>query len=207
MKNNTTATAYESRHQPYSEKVNRAPSNAARIEIITGKIDHAPAIAYIGRTAFRKAFALLFNSCADLEEYLDYTYSVDKLASSLRKENNVYFLATVDGLPVGFAKVKRHSLNDQLDSVFQAELQKLYVLKEYQGSGVGQALMNTVARFVSSFEPDCLWLDTYVGNERAIRFYERNGFQKAGTHQFTIGSQTFEYFLMALPITINQTCQ
>jgi len=207
MKNNTTTIEYERRHQPYFERVNRASSNAVRIDIINGKIDHAPAIAYIGRTAFRKAFALLFNSCAELEEYLDYTYGVDKIASSLRKANNVYFLATVDGLPVGFAKVKRHSLNDQLDSVFQAELQKLYVLKEYQGCGVGQALMDAVARFVSSFEPDCLWLDTYVGNERAIRFYERNGFQKAGTHHFTIGTQTFEYFLMAMPVTINQTCQ
>ena len=206
MKNNITAVEYNGRPQPYFEKLNIASSKALDIEITAGKVDHAPAIAYIGRTAFRKAFAVLFTSCDDLEEYLDYTYSVDKIASSLRKENNVYFLAIANGLPIGFAKVKRHSLNDQLDSVFQAELQKLYVLKEYQGHGVGQALMNAVARFVQSFEPDCLWLDTYVGNERAIRFYERNGFQKAGTHHFTIGSQTFEYFLMAMPVTINQPC-
>ncbi len=176
-----------------------------KMEIITGKIDHAPAIAYIGRTAFRKAFGLLFNSCTELEEYLDYTYGIDKIVGSIRKENNVYFLATADGLPVGFAKVKRHSLNDQLDSVFQAELQKLYVLKEYQGCGVGQLLLDAVTRFVQSFEPECLWLDTYVGNEKAIRFYERNGFRKAGTYHFTIGSQTFEYFLMAMPVAVNQT--
>ena len=206
MKNNINLSAYQEWHQPYLEKLNSASSNAMSIEITKGKVDHAPAIAYIGRNAFRKAFALLFTSRAELEEYLDYTYGVDKIASSLRKENNIYFLATANGLPVGFAKVKRHSLNDQLDSVFQAELQKLYVLQKYQGCGVGQALMNAVTRFVQSLEPDCLWLDTYVGNERAIRFYERNGFQKAGTHHFTIGSQTFEYFLMEMPVTINQTC-
>ena len=177
-----------------------------KIEIITAEIDHAPAIAYIGRTAFRKAFASVFHSRTDLDEYLEYTYCVDKIAGSLRKENNRYFLATADGLPVGFVKVKRHSLNDQLDSVFQAELQKLYVLREYHGKGVGQALMNAVNSFVQSLEPECLWLDTYIGNERAIRFYERNGFTKAGTHHFTIGSQTFEYFLMAMPVAVNQTC-
>ena len=184
----------------------RYKAKAMRIEIVTAKIDHAPAIAYIGRTAFKQAFAQLFQSCTELDAYLDYTYSVDKIAGSIRKENNIYFIATADGLPVGFAKVKRHSLNDQLDSVFQSELQKLYVLKEYHGCGVGQSLLNAVTKFVESIEPECLWLDTYVGNERAIRFYERNGFRKAGTHHFTIGSQTFEYYLMALPVTIQQTC-
>ena len=175
-----------------------------RIEITIANIDHASAIGYVGRNAFRKAFAQLFNSQNELAEYLDYTYGVDKIAGSIRKENNVYFLATADGLPIGFAKLKKHSLNEQLDSVFQAELQKLYVLKEFQGCGVGQALMDAVTNLVEVLEPECLWLDTYVGNDKAIRFYERNGFRKAGTHHFTIGSQTFEYFLMALPVTINQ---
>ena len=176
-----------------------------RIEIIKAKTEHAPAIAYIGRTAFKEAFAHFFHHSSELEEYLDYTYGVDKIAGSLRKENNVYFLATVEGLPVGFAKVRKHSLHDQLDSVFQSELQKLYVLKQYHGSGIGQSLMNAVTRFVGSFEPECLWLDTLVQNSRAIRFYERNGFVKSGTDHFTIGSQTFKYFLMAMPVSINQT--
>jgi len=177
-----------------------------KIEILFAKIDHAPGIAYIGRTAFRKAFGLLFNVPSELEEYLHYTYCVDKIAASIRKENNLYFLATADGIPAGFAKVKKHSLNEQLDSVFQAELQKLYVLQQYHGIGVGQALMDAVTSFVESFEPECLWLDTLINNDRAIRFYERNGFKKAGRHHFIIGSQTFEYFLMAMQVTVNQSC-
>ena len=185
---------------------NNLKLNAMKIEIIKAKSDHASAITYIGRTAFREAFANLFNYNKDLEEYLDYTYGVDKIAGSIKKENNVYFLAIVDGLPVGFAKIRKHSLNDQFDSVSQAELQKLYVLKHYHGCGAGQALMDEVTRFVESFEPECLWLDTHVQNSRAIRFYERNGFRKAGCVHFTIGSQTFEYFVMAMPVTVNQTC-
>ena len=173
-----------------------------RIEIIKAKAHNAPAIAYAGRTAFREAFAHLFNSRLELEEYLEYTYGVEKIACSINKENNVYFLAVVDGLPAGFAKVKKHSLNEQLDSVFQAELQKLYLMSQYHGLGIGQALLDKVKRLVESFEPDCLWLDTHVSNERAIRFYERNGFKKSGKHHFTIGSQTFEYYLLAMPIAV-----
>jgi ribosomal protein S18 acetylase RimI-like enzyme len=175
-------------------------------QIITAKPHHAPAISYLGRIAFRAAFGHLFNKKIELEEYLDYTYSVEKIACSLKKENNIYFLALVDGLPAGFAKVKRHSLNEQLDSFSQAELQKLYVLQQFHGKGVADALLQAILEFTSSIEAECLWLDTHVSNERAIRFYEKHGFKKEGTAFFTIGTQTFEYYVFAMPIQITQPC-
>ncbi|HYJ37990.1 MAG TPA: GNAT family N-acetyltransferase [Chitinophagaceae bacterium] len=177
-----------------------------RIDIIKATVNHAPAIVYTGRAAFREAFTHLFNNKQELEEYLYYTYGVDKIAHSINKENNVYFLAMVNGSPAGFVKIKKHSLNDQLDSISQAELQKLYVLKKYHGAGVGQALMNAVNRLMETIGPEFLWLDTYVSNERAIRFYERNGFKKSGRHHFTIGSQTFEYFIMTMQVAVTQNC-
>jgi len=173
-----------------------------KIDIITAKPDHAQAIAYIGRTAFRDAFSHLFNNKCELEDYLDYTYHVDKIAGSVRKENNQYFVAVVDGAPAGFAKLKKHSLNDELDFLFQAELQKLYVLPLHRGKGIGGALINVVIASAESMEPDCLWLDTHISNSHAIRFYERHGFSKFGTRQFTIGSQTFDYHLMCMPVFV-----
>jgi len=173
-----------------------------KIDIITAKPDHAQAIAYIGRIAFRDAFSHLFNNQCELEDYLDYTYHVDKIAGSVRKENNQYFVAVVDGAPAGFAKLKKHSLNDELDFLFQAELQKLYVLPSHRGKGIGGALINAVIASAESMEPDCLWLDTHISNSHAIRFYERHGFPKSGTRQFTIGSQTFDYHLMCMPVFV-----
>jgi ribosomal protein S18 acetylase RimI-like enzyme len=172
------------------------------IEVIVATPEHAHQIAYIGRTAFRNAFADLFNNKCELEDYLDYTYHIDKIASSLRKENNQFFLAIADGTAVGFAKLIKHSLNEELDFLFQAELQKLYVLPAYHGRGVGNALMNMVVNAAELMEPDCLWLDTHVSNARAIKFYERHGFAKSGTAQFTIGSQTFDYYLMSMPVFV-----
>jgi ribosomal protein S18 acetylase RimI-like enzyme len=172
------------------------------IEILTAKPDDAPAVSYIGRNAFRDAFANLFNSKRELEDYLEYTYCVDKIAESIQKQNNVFLLSIADGKPAGFVKLKKHSLNEQFDSVFQAELQKIYVLKQFHGTGVGSSLMQAALRLVEAIEPECLWLDTHVSNLRAIRFYEKYGFKKAGLHYFTIGSQTFEYHLMAMPVRV-----
>ncbi|HSU29301.1 MAG TPA: GNAT family N-acetyltransferase, partial [Chitinophagaceae bacterium] len=144
----------------------------------------------------------------ELLEYLEHTYDPVKLAGSLRKENNIYLLALVDGEAIGFAKLKLNSLNEQIESVAQVELQKIYVLHEFHGSGVGAALMKEIKWRVRDIYPDYIWLDTHISNEKAIQFYERNGFHKIGKYFFTIGTQVFEYHVMGLPVAfkVSKAC-
>ncbi len=185
-------------------------------KIIQADVSHAAIIASIGKKSFRKAFENLFRSREELFEYLEYSYDPVKLAKSLRKENNVYFLACRGGEPVGFAKVKKHSLNDQIASGAQMELQKVYIMPGQQGNGAGTALIREVKNLALELKPDYVWLDSYTSNESAIRFYEKNGFKKTGNYFFTIGTQTFHYYLMTLAIAVDkpfrfseikQTCQ
>jgi len=168
--------------------------------IIRSDVSHAAAIAAIGRKTFLKTFEHLFNSPGELTEYLEYTYNPAKLSKSIRKENNIYLLAWQDGDPVGFAKIKRHSLQDQIEPGAQMELQKLYVLEEHQGCGAGTALLKEAKRLAKEDWTDYLWLSTLVSNKNAIRLYEKNGFSKMGGHFFTIGTQTFEFYVMGLPV-------
>ncbi len=169
-------------------------------KIIQADISHTAIIATIGKKSFRNAFEHLFKCREELFEYLEYTYDPVKLAKSIRKENNIYLLAFKEGEPVGFAKIKKHSLNDQIESGAQMELQKIYVLPEHHGSGVGTALLKEIKNQAKEVYPDYIWLDTHISNENAIRLYERNGFKKMGNYFFTIGTQTFEYYLMGLPV-------
>lgn len=170
------------------------------IHITIADEHNAKEISAIGILSFYDAFADEFNKLEDLQDYLVYTYDVKKLRQSLRKENNVYFLAWINKQPVGFAKVKKFSLNAQIESVSQMELQKIYVLAQYHGTGVGPALMEKVICLARELKPDLLWLDVHVSNNRAINFYEKNKFRKTGKHYFNIGSQTFEYHLMMMPV-------
>jgi ribosomal protein S18 acetylase RimI-like enzyme len=176
------------------------------ITVIIANSSHANVIASIGKQSFRDAFGYLFKSKVELLEYLEYTYNPEKILKSLDKENNVFFLAFLDNVPVGFAKVKKYSLHEKIESIAQMELQKIYVLSCYHGSGAGQALLDAVINLVNDVGPDYLWLDTHIQNEKAIRFYERNGFRKGGKYLFSIGTQTFEYYLMSLPVAIMEPC-
>jgi len=174
------------------------------VKVIIAGSSHAEIISSIGKQSFRAAFGGLFNNKNELDEYLDYTYQPDKIARSLEKENNVFFLAFIENVPVGFAKVKKYSLNEQIESIAQMELQKIYVLPYYHGTGAGTALMDAVIDLANEVSPDLIWLDTHISNSQAIRFYENNGFKKTGKYYFTIGSQTFEYYLMSMPVMVEE---
>ena len=175
------------------------------IQIIRADVSHAALITTIGKKSFRRAFEHLFRNKEELLEYLENTYCPVKLAKSLRKENNVYLLALADGEPAGFAKIKKHSLNEHIESGAQMELQKIYVLQEYHGKGIGTALLKETRNLARDIYPDYIWLDTHISNENAIRLYEKNGFKKIGKQLFTIGTQTFEYYIMGLPVAFKVT--
>ena len=175
------------------------------ITIIKADVSHAAIIGTIGKKSFRRAFEHLFNNREELLEYLENTYCPVKLANSIRHEDNVYLLAFSDGEPAGFAKIKKYSLNEHIESVAQMELQKIYVLQEYHGKGIGTALLKEVKNVAKEVYPDYIWLDTHISNESAIRLYEKNGFKKIGKYFFTIGTQTFEYHVMGLPVAFRVT--
>lgn len=174
------------------------------IQVVRANKSHADIISSIGKQAFSDAFGYSFDSKKELQDYLDYTYEPAKVAKSICKENNVFFLVYVDDVPAGFVKLKKHSLNEQIESIAQMELQKIYVLSYFHGSGAAAALMNKVIDVARKLQPDYIWLDVHIENHKAIRFYEKNGFTQTGKYFFTIGTQTFEYNLMSLPVAIQE---
>ncbi len=71
------------------------------------------------------------------------------------------------------------------------EVFAIYVLKEYQGRGVGFALMNAALDRLSGFRRIALWV--LRGNERAIRFYTRYGFRFDGAEaELALGAPVTE---------------
>lgn len=174
------------------------------LQIVTANASNAEDIATIGKQSFTQAFGHLFRKKDELEDYLSYTYDLDKLRASIQKENNIYLVALLNGKPAGFAKIKKHSLNENIKCFMQMELQKLYVLFDHHGNGAGSALMQKTILLAQKMQVDYLWLDTHVTNEVGIRFYEKNGFKKVADHHFTIGTQTFEYHVMALPVEVTE---
>ncbi len=70
------------------------------------------------------------------------------------------------------------------------ELFALYVLKEYHGTGVAQALMQAASEKLSAYPKIGLWV--LKDNPRAIRFYEKCGFSATGEEKDLPSLETAE---------------
>ncbi|WP_420400571.1 GNAT family N-acetyltransferase [Flagellimonas sp.] len=157
----------------------------------------AAVIALLARVTFTETFGHYFRDPSDLDQYLNQTFGVTKLRTSLSKPNNVFWLAYMDELPVGYAKLKRHSPSPFLNSNKVCQLQKIYVLKDFLSQKVGLALQEILLNRAQEEGFQKIWLSVLKENERAIRFYAKNGFDTFGDHDFSIGQEDFEFQVMA----------
>lgn len=159
----------------------------------------ATTVALLGRLTFAETFGFLFQDHrCDLRVYLDATFDLAKIADSLRKSENLYWLAFERGLPVGYAKLKHPSPPPGQHATEAAQLQKIYVLHEFLGAGIGRDLLAS-SMAVAAARSSLVWLDVLRENNRAVRFYERHGFGAIGGDTYTIGEQSFLFTLMARP--------
>ena len=162
----------------------------------------AAVIALLGRLTFCETFGPLFlGHDAELQAYLDQTFSVAKIASSMAKPENHYWLSLLDDLPIGYAKLKRPSANTLVDDPAPAQLQKIYVLVEFLGQRIGNDLMDAVMTEARAGGVGQVWLTVLDANDRAIRFYLRHGWTRAGTAQFAIGTQAFSFLVLKTMVT------
>ncbi len=165
------------------------------------EVKDAEYIALLGQITFDETFGHHFRDRQDLINYFKSTFSVKKIRSSIAKENNVFWLAFVNDLPVGYAKLKKYSPLEQLLPAPSAQLQKIYVLKDYIGEQVGPALQNALFDEVKALGINNLWLSVLKTNERAIRFYQKNDFFTVGEHLFAVGKETFDFYIFLKKFT------
>jgi GNAT superfamily N-acetyltransferase len=92
---------------------------------------------------------------------------VSRWREILEQDPEVYLAEAKDGL-IGFAAVGRGQDND-VD--IDLELKSLYVRATWWGTGVGYALFETTLGDRAAY----LWV--LASNQRAIHFYERQGFR------------------------------
>ena len=67
------------------------------------------------------------------------------------------------------------------------ELSKVYVMPEHHGTGIAQALMDASIDAARKAGAVSIWLGVNSENDRANRFYDKNGFEIVGHKTFRLG--------------------
>lgn len=126
-----------------------------------------------------------------IEYMLAQGYSYAALERFVTSDDAGLALASVDGEAAGFAAWYR------TEKPTTMKLDKLYVLPQFHGEGLGRALIEEVvaqARTSGCYE---VTLNVNRGNAGAIRAYERCGFVIRGRGDFPIGGGfVMEDFIM-----------
>jgi ribosomal protein S18 acetylase RimI-like enzyme len=67
------------------------------------------------------------------------------------------------------------------------EIQRIYVLKEHKGKGIGKRMIEKAAAIGREKSLQYIWLGVWEHNRAAIAFYEKLGFLKFDSHVFVLG--------------------
>jgi ribosomal protein S18 acetylase RimI-like enzyme len=141
----------------------------------------------IGRTTFYESFAHL-NSQEDMQEYLEQSFSIDKLTGELsNKESQIYF-AMLDERMIGYLKINFGQAQTEKLDHDSLEIERIYVLKDFHGQKVGQVLYQKAVEIAHEMKVIYVWLGVWEENHRAIAFYEKNGFATFDKHLFRLGN-------------------
>jgi len=114
--------------------------------------------------------------------------------------SSFYFMVKDELGMVGYVKINRKDAQKEQFDNNAIELERIYVLKEFQGRRIGQEALTLVIEVAKTHEASCLWLGVWEKNVKAIDFYERHGFKKFGQHPYLIGKDEQYDWMMKLDL-------
>ncbi|MGZ3867413.1 MAG: GNAT family N-acetyltransferase, partial [Bacteroidia bacterium] len=81
------------------------------------------------------------------------------------------------------------------------EIERIYVQKKHHDKKAGYAIMQKCIEFAKEKKFEVIWLGVWEKNERALKFYEKVGFEKFGTHNFQLGDDAQNDYLVKMDLT------
>ena len=142
----------------------------------------------IGERTFIETFASE-NSSENMTVYLESAFTTEKLKNELTNINSEFYFAEIDGKVVGYFKVNFNEAQTELKMSNAMEIERIYVLKDFQGMKVGKMLFDKAIENARNMGLDLVWLGVWEKNIRAISFYEKNGFTVFNKHIFRLGNE------------------
>lgn len=140
------------------------------------------------------------NSKENMIDYYARCFNENTLKQELRDPEAQWFFIEYNGVLAGYLKVNTGRAQTERREEEAFEVERIYVLKAFQGAGVGAALMEHAIRLGREMGKQYLWLGVYEENFRALRFYEKFGLQEFDDHIFMMGKQPQRDVLMRMEL-------
>lgn len=158
----------------------------------------AATLSLIARATFLEAFADLIDGKA-IVEHCRSELSAGTFARTLRQTGLAWLAQHAGtGAPIGFAQLGRTQLPEATAN--DVELKRIYILSQYRGSGLAQAIWNEAKTAACKGGAGRVLLAVYRHNNRARGFYEKLGFSRLDDRDFEVGGKLYPGTVFQVPL-------
>ena len=155
--------------------INIEPFNSSEVQVLS-EIGKKTFIESHGHSADPK----------DVQDYIDSHFNKSVLLKELGDYDIHLKKILVKNELAGYSKLILNSSPTftQINPI--AKFERLYLLKEFYGLGLGKKLLDHNIKIAREYNQKALWLFVWTENLRAFKFYQKSGFKVTGKHDFKI---------------------
>ncbi|SDQ08876.1 GNAT family N-acetyltransferase [Streptococcus equinus] len=164
-----------------------------RVEKVT--LDKLDVLQKLSIDTFRETFGF-DNTEEELQQFFDDNYTLEQLEKDVTDAESDVRFVLVDGHEVGFMKVNWGAAQTEHELENAFEIQRIYILSECQGLGLGKKLFELALDMAKKGGFDWAWLGVWEDNVKAQGFYRKYGFEKFSEHSFEVGDKVDTDWLM-----------
>jgi ribosomal protein S18 acetylase RimI-like enzyme len=153
--------------------------------IIQASIEHSELLGSLGKQSFIESHGHSASK-EDIDSYIDRNYTPEFFQADLKDEKNIYHIIYNNTTPAGYSKIIINHPHSSITLSNVTKLERIYILKRYYNLKLGAKLFKFNLNISKENQQAGMWLYVWKENSRAIKFYEKRGFNIIGSHNFKI---------------------
>lgn len=136
------------------------------------------------------------SSKSNMEKFLNTNYSIQNLTNELNEPNSKFYFVYHQKQIAGYIKINLNHAQTEAYGDDYLEVERIYLLKEFQGSGLGSELMNYAIKLAQSLNKKYIWLGVWEHNTKALKFYHKFNFIEKSLHNYSVGTDIFKDLIL-----------
>ena len=136
------------------------------------------------------------NKPEDTQKYIETNFTNEKLLSEIRTIGSQFFIAFFNNKLSAYLKLNTGEAQTEKQGNESLEIQRIYVLSEFQGKRIGSLLMEKSEEEAKKMNIKRIWLGVWEHNKSALAFYNKKGFKRFGEHVFMFGNEAQTDYLL-----------
>lgn len=121
-----------------------------------------------------------------MQAYAKANFNTETCLAELMDGDNIFHAVFHKGQPAGYSKIVFGCAHPAVALQSVTKMERLYLLKEFYGLNLGHRLLQQAVELSAAQGERGLWLTVWKENGRAIRFYQKEGFEIAGESEFVL---------------------